>query len=551
MLRTPTARQQRPRTAKKSRLQELQYQLVHVIGALLMHFSSFWRARTKGSLVSAFHNVWYLGFVIGTQVTATSGKIYTVIKEIGRGGFGVVYLVQDEAGAQHALKILSPASDPEVQLSFEQELQSTAGLHHRNILSVHDHGSVALGADRALFTVAEYCPDGDYRRVVDEYARTRPPLDKVLDDFHQILDGLEVLHTKILHRDLKPENVLRQGDVKKLADFGLAKFVDQATRTLTFKGLGTPRYMAPEVWDRRGLTAATDLYAIGVMLFEALTGTAPFTGTDIIQIRERHLYSPAPRAKSLNADIPDFLDGIVKKMLAKDPRDRYQSARDANDALRAVARESGNSPGQEIAARMRKHHDAKEAEELRILESYNAAQDAQARNRYKQEELLALFDEVMSEINASLEEVKITIQPLATGRAYIFGNRTLLVHFFDSGALFRDPWVPGRLEVLRKRHVVHAGYIEIAENGEDREGWNIVLVRPSDKMYGDWLLVETRVHPLTGRSARFEPIATKAQLFADNLACHWRQAMHTFVLKDKPLEKGDVYQVFGVFIPKV
>ena len=516
----------------------------------IARLSSFWRARSKSSFVSVFLNVWYLGFVIGTKVTATSGKIYTVIKEIGRGGFGVVYLAQDEVGAQHALKILSPASDPEVQLSFGQELQSTAGLHHPNILSVHDHGSMVLGADQALFTVAEYCPDGDYRRVVDEYARTRPPLERVLDDFHQILDGLEVLHTKILHRDLKPENVLRQGDVKKLADFGLAKFVDQATRTLTFKGFGTPQYMAPEVWARHGVTAATDLYAIGVMLFEALTGIPPFTGGDIMQVRDGHLYTPAPRAKSLNPDIPDFLDGIVKKMLAKDPRDRYQSARDANDALRALARESGNSLGQEIAARMRKHHDAKEAEELRILESYKAAEDAQARNRYKQEELLTLFDEVMSEINGSLEEVKIRIQSFATGRAYLFGNRTLLVHFFDFGALFRDPLVPGRLEVLRQRHVVHAGYIEITENGEDREGWNIVLVRPSDEMYGDWLLVETRVNPLTGRRTRFEPIATKAQLFADNLFCHWRPAMHSFVLKDKPLEKVDVYQIFGVFIPK-
>ena len=224
-------------------------------------------------------------------------------------------------------------------------MQSAAGLHHPNILSVYDRGSTSLGADQALFTVAEYCPDSDYRSVVDEYARTRPPLERVLDDFHQILDGLEVLHTKILHRDLKPENVLRQGDVYKLADFGLAKFVDQATRTLTFKGFGTPRYMAPEVWDRRGVTAATDLYAIGVMLFEALTGIPPFAGTDIIQVRDGHLYSPAPRAKSLNADIPDFLDGIVKKMLAKDPRDRYQSARDANDALSALARESRNFTG--------------------------------------------------------------------------------------------------------------------------------------------------------------------------------------------------------------
>jgi len=489
--------------------------------------------------------------VIGTKVTATSGKIYTVVKEIGRGGFGVVYLVQDEGATEHAIKILSPAGDPEVQRSFELEMQSAAGLRHRNILSVYDHGHVSLGADQALFTVAEYCPDGDYRNIIDEYARTRPALESVLDDFHQILDGLEVLHTKILHRDLKPENILKQGNVKKLADFGLAKFVDEATRTLTFKGFGTPRYMAPEVWDRRRITAATDLYAIGVMLFEALTGVPPFSGTDIIQVRNEHLFSAAPRAKSLNADIPDFLDGIVKKMLSKDPRDRYQSARGANDALHALARETpSNSPGQEIAARMRKHHDAKEAEELRAAESYKAAEDAQARNRYKQEELLTLFDEVMSDINGGLEEVKITTQPLATGRTYIFGNRTLLVHFFDSGALFRDPLVPGRMGVLRRRHVVHAGYVEIAENGEDREGWNIVLVRPADAMYGDWRLVETRANPLKGRT-QFEPIATEAQLFADNLACHWQPVMHSFILKDKPLEKSDVYQVFSVFIPKV
>jgi hypothetical protein len=287
------------------------------------------------------------------------------------------------------------------------------------------------------------------------------------------------------------------------------------------------------------------------MLFEALTGTPPFTGADITEVRNAQLYSPAPRAKSLNADIPDFLDGIVKKMLAKDPRDRYQSAREANDALRSLVRESGNSPGQEIAARMRKYHDAKEAEELRVLESYNAALDAQARNKYKQEELLALFDEVMSEINSSLEEVKIAIQPLATGRAYLFGNRALLVHFFDTGELFRNPLNPGQLEVLQKRHVVHAGFIKIAQNGDDREGWNVVLMRPSDNMYGDWSLVETRVNPLTGRGTQFEPIATEAQLFSDNLAHHWTPAMHSYVLKDKPLERSDVYRVFSTLIPNV
>lgn len=481
--------------------------------------------------------------MVGDKFTGVSGKVYTAVKDIGSGGFGIVYLSEDETGEQYALKTLSPAAAPSVQLPFEQEINSTIGLNHPNILRVFDHGTSSSGSGASFFTIAGYCPNGDYRRVINAYAKSRPPLDSVVADFHQILDGLEVLHTKILHRDLKPENVLLSDEVKKIADFGLSKFVDEATRTLTFKGFGTPWYMAPEVWLRQSVTPATDIYAIGVMLFEALTGVTPFAGFDTIQIRDHHLFSPAPRPKSLNSSIPDPLDGVIKKMLAKDPKDRYQSAREANDALRASDKSFPASPAQEIAGRMRKHHDAREAEQLRVAEAYKAAEDAQARTRYKQVELVELFDEVMSEINSALEETKVKqIENLAGGRAYTFGNRTLLIWFFNLGELFQNPVVPGRMDELRKRHVVHGGYIKISQNGEDREGWNVALLRASEEPYGDWHLIETRVHPLVGRS-KFEPIATEARLLADNLSCHWRNVTNKFVLRDKLLEKKDVYNI--------
>jgi hypothetical protein len=106
------------------------------------------------------------------------------------------------------------------------------------------------------------------------------------------------------------------------------------------------------------------------------------------------------------------------------------------------------------------------------------------------------------------------------------------------------------MEFLKKRYAVHGGILEIRERGEDHEGWNLVLVRPPADPYGEWRLVETRVSPLTGRGTRYEPIATKVRLFADNLACHWMPAMHSFQLTDKTLDKADVVKILGVFIPK-
>ena len=307
--------------------------------------------------------------------------------------------------------------------------------------------------------------------------------------------------------------------------------------------------MAPEVWLNQHATAATDLYAVGVMLYEALTGQPPFSAPDVNVLRESHLYWPIPRAKSINVAVPEYLDGIVKRLLAKEPNDRYQTADELLEAL-GYDPPPSSSDVADLAARVRRHHDAAEAESLELQRARLAEDDNLSRNRYKEQEILDLIDEVVGELNRQLQETQIVILDVDGGRKYRVGSRVLSVHFFTTNEMFVNPIVPGRMETLRERHAVHGGYIEISEENQDREGWNLVLVRPPDSTYGEWRIVETRVSALVPRRAPYQPFATKASLFSDNLACHWMRCMYTFELKDKPLERADVMEILDRFIPQ-
>jgi serine/threonine protein kinase len=490
--------------------------------------------------------------MIGITLTAVSGVKYTTVSEIGSGGFGSVFLAHDEAGKEFALKLIAPAVDPAAVSSFRQEIESTSGLDHPNILRVIDWGQGTIKGQPALFIISEICSDGDYRSVVSSYASNGFPIDVILGDFTQILSGLAVLHSKVIHRDIKPENVLQAGAVLKIGDYGLAKFVDEATRTLTFKGGGTPRYVAPEVWRNKSATPATDLYAIGVMLFEALTGKPPYAETDLLRLRNEHLYAAVPRPKSINPNVPDYLDGIVKKLLAKAFADRYQSA---NEVLEALSKVGGSEPSavvREIAAQARQHHDLEEARSLELLKNLTAAEEETKKNLFARHELLSLFEDAVAEINSQLPETKLTRADSfseTAGRAWQFGPRIALIWFFDRHEMFGG-LDAGLIALLRSKNIADGGYIKITENGRDREGWNIVQVRPADAAYGEWRLIETRTSPLVQRPQKIEPFAADAALLAENLAFHWKPTMHVYQLSDKQLERSDIFRILGLLVSK-
>ena len=259
-------------------------------------------------------------------------KRYRLDAELGRGGMGVVYRSHDSLLDRNvAVKVLSATGlGSEGHARLIHEAQSAAQLNHPNIVGVYDVGF----ADEAMsvpFIVMELV-EGE-----SLHSRQHTALDEILSFARQICAALEHAHAHgIIHRDLKPENVIITPDgVAKLMDFGLAS--SGASRT-SAEGViaGTVFYLAPEQALGQAIDGRADLYALGVMLYELTTGRLPFTGEDPLTIIAQHLHAPVTPLRTHRADLPSPLEAIILKLLAKDPADRYASARELGTALAAM-----------------------------------------------------------------------------------------------------------------------------------------------------------------------------------------------------------------------
>ena len=271
--------------------------------------------------------------ILGTDVLR-----YRVARLLGEGGMGKVYLaVQPHIGSRVAIKILSPQSarSPELLERFFAEGRAVNLIRHENIVSVIDMAQLEDG--RPLI-VMEYI-DGQTLGALVRAGRV--PLGGLVRVFGDVLSALHAAHAiGIVHRDVKPDNVLvtAKGNAKVL-DFGIAKLAPQhahdlSPRTRTGALLGTPSYMAPEqISGAKGIDARTDVYAAGVMLFEAVTGKLPFAGATMFDLMRAHVEDAPPRPTTLRPDLPPGFEDVILTALAKDPAQRFQSAAAMANAL--------------------------------------------------------------------------------------------------------------------------------------------------------------------------------------------------------------------------
>lgn len=263
---------------------------------------------------------------------------FKIDSELGRGGMGVVYKAFDTAfGRDVAVKVLPETIDEEEMLyRFRREGTDLAGMSHPNVVTCYDFGNHE-GHD---FIVMEYVGGGNLR----QFVKNSQSLADVVSAYCSICEGLEHIHGRgIVHRDVKPGNILFTEDgTPKIADFGISRRVDSDTQ-LTQVGtiMGTSSFVAPEmIVSSSSVTPAADLYALGVCLFESLTGQLPITGETEYAVLNAHLNEPAPAPSDLVPEIPESLDRITLQLLAKTPEERPASARETARILQDCMRES-------------------------------------------------------------------------------------------------------------------------------------------------------------------------------------------------------------------
>jgi serine/threonine-protein kinase len=259
---------------------------------------------------------------------------YEIISEIGQGAMGVVYraldpLLERTVAIKTISLELSKDEFEEFEQRFYREASSAGRLNHPNIVTVHDVGNT----DHIAYMAMEFLEGVELRDIMDGGAQL--DLDRIVEIASQVADGLAFAHEHgVVHRDIKPSNIMiLKNGVAKITDFGIA-LIPSSSRTMAGMVLGSPKYMSPEQVVGQDVDRRSDIFSLGVMLYEMLTGKPPFSGENISVIMYRILNEMPVAPVTLKPDLPEVFNYIVAKALAKHPDDRYQNAAEMAEDLR-------------------------------------------------------------------------------------------------------------------------------------------------------------------------------------------------------------------------
>lgn len=264
---------------------------------------------------------------------------YQIIKSIGEGGMANVYLAYDTILDRNvAVKVLRGdlSTDEKFVRRFQREALSASSLSHPNIVEVYD-----VGEDEGkYYIVMEYIEGKQLKSVLRK--RGKLTITEVIDIMQQIADGLSVAHDSyIIHRDIKPQNIMiLENGLVKITDFGISMAMNSTQLTQTNSVMGSVHYLPPEQANGSGSTLKSDIYSMGILMYELLTGKLPYRGENAVEIALKHLKEPLPSIRDELPDIPQSVENVILKACAKNPKNRYNDAREMYEDLKTVLDDS-------------------------------------------------------------------------------------------------------------------------------------------------------------------------------------------------------------------
>lgn len=264
---------------------------------------------------------------------------YQIIKSIGEGGMANVYLAYDTIlDRDVAVKVLRGdlSNDEKFVRRFQREALNASNLSHPNIVEVYD-----VGEDNGLyFIVMEYIEGKNLKDLLKKRGKLTVP--EVVDIMSQIADGLSVAHDSyIIHRDIKPQNIMiLENGLIKITDFGIAMAMNATQLTQTNSVMGSVHYLPPEQASGKGSTLKSDIYSMGILMYELLTGVLPYRGENAVEIALKHLKEPLPSIRDELPDLPQSVENVILKSAAKNPKNRYNDARAMYEDLKTCLDES-------------------------------------------------------------------------------------------------------------------------------------------------------------------------------------------------------------------
>ncbi|MDD4298310.1 MAG: Stk1 family PASTA domain-containing Ser/Thr kinase [Bacilli bacterium] len=300
---------------------------------------------------------------------------YEILKMLGEGGMANVYLAEDTIlGRKVAVKILRGdlASDEKFVRRFQREALAASSLNHPNIVEMYDVGE----DDGNFFIVMEYIEGRNLKQLVKR--RGTLTVSEVVDVMLQLTDGLSHAHDSyIIHRDIKPQNILiLDNGLVKITDFGIAMALNNSQLTQTNSVMGSVHYLPPEQASGKGSTIKSDIYSLGILMYELLTGKLPFRGDNAVEIALKHMKDPLPSLRRELDNVPQSIENIIIKATAKNPKNRYNNAREMYDDLKTALDESRLHEPRYIYKHL--EHDLEDTKVLPVIKDENDLKEVSA-----------------------------------------------------------------------------------------------------------------------------------------------------------------------------